>query len=145
MRIKLILSLLLGLFAPLVFAVNSIANPQGFWQLADKNGNPKIIIHIYGENEKLHAKLLQYLPNQNARCTKCEGALQNQPYRNLVIISNLIQKDASTWTDGKILNPETGEISNVTLTINRNGDAIRINSYGWFSWFGSTDVWTRRN
>ncbi|SUO93810.1 DUF2147 domain-containing protein [Suttonella ornithocola] len=119
-------------------------NPVGFWQLADKSGKPVLIIRIFPVGKTLSAKILQYYPNANARCTACKDALKDTPVRGLTFIKGLVRKSGDTWSDGKILNPETGKEAKVTLTISADGSQLKINSYRFLSWFGSTDIWTRR-
>lgn len=120
------------------------ANPAGIWQLKDKKGSVKMIIRIMPDNQqRLSAKILQYYPNKNARCDKCEGDLKDKPYRGLTFIRNLSAEKKNVWTGGKILNPETGKESKVTLKMSDTGQTITINSYRFLSWFGDKDEWIR--
>lgn len=136
---KLFVSSLL-LLSGLVFA----GNPIGYWQLKDDNGKPTMIIRIFPEGQTLSAKVIQYVPNVNARCSECKGENANKPLNGIVIITGLSPEGDNTWSGGKILNPLTGKVSKVMLSINAAGTELKINSYGFISWFGSTDVWTRR-
>lgn len=140
-----LITLLLIISSSLSLAGNS-GQIQGYWQLIDNNGQPKYIIRLYQQGNKIYGRLIQSVQNQTARCSKCKDENKDKPYRGLTIIKNLQQNGDNRWSDGKILNPETGKWSKVQITMKTNGTAIIINSYGWLgSWFGDKDTWTRRN
>lgn len=120
------------------------ANPVGYWQLKDKTGQPIMIIRVFQDRQGLSAKLIEYIPNRNARCSKCEGKNADKPIHGMVLITDLQTEKDNQWSGGKILNPLTGKVSKVQMTINAAGTELKINSYGFLSWFGSADVWTRR-
>lgn len=137
-------ALILIVISTFALAQNS-GQINGYWQLADSSGSPKIIIRIFPVQTNVYnASVIEYYPNRAGRCTACTDAYKDQPFRNMVIIRNVKQDGSGTFTGGQILDPETGKWSNVKITIANRGAALMINSYGWFSWFGSRDVWTRR-
>ena len=109
------------------------ANPVGYWQLKDKTGQPIMIIRVFQDRQGLSAKLIEYIPNRNARCSKCEGKNADKPIHGMVLITDLQAEKDNQWSGGK-----------VQMTINAAGTELKINSYGFLSWFGSADVWTRR-
>lgn len=133
---------LLGILLISGFAM--AANPIGYWQLKDKTGRPTMIIRIFQDGETLSAKIIEYVPNILARCTDCEGENSGKPLRGITFITGLQADGANQWSGGKILNPLTGKVNKVLIKINAAGTELVINSYGFLSWFGSADVWTRR-
>lgn len=138
------IALLLLLFSGIA-AATITANPVGYWQLRDKNGNVSAIIRIYhAGNATLAAKLISYQARRDMRCTACTGALKNHPYRGLQLITGLKPDGENTWRGGRILDPETGKFSKVRIRISSHGSRLKITDYGFISWFGSSAVWTRR-
>lgn len=141
------IALLLLLFSGIAAATIS-ADPVGYWQLRDKNGNVSVIIRIYhAGNATLAAKLITYQSRRarrDTRCTACTGALKNHPYRGLQLITGLKPDGNNTWRGDRILDPETGRFSKVRIRISSHGSHLKIIDYDLISWFGSSAVWTRR-
>ena len=109
----------------------------GLWKSYNmKTKEPEAIVKIYEKDGKLYGKVLKLLPNRIKElkdlgeyppvCKKCPGEFKNKPIIDLDFIYGL-KKDGNEWGDGKILDPETGKIYDVYISIDKkNPDILRV-------------------
>jgi uncharacterized protein (DUF2147 family) len=149
LRLAIAASLLLG--ASAVFAAND--SPVGTWkQVDDATHKPTSIIQITEDNGKLLGKVLQVMnatPQDIARdgnppkCTQCNGSNKDQPIIGMTIMWG-ISKDDDVWDGGKILDPKTGKIYKVKLTLTDGGQKLDVHGYIGFALMGRSQVWERQ-
>jgi uncharacterized protein (DUF2147 family) len=53
------------------------------------------------------------------------------------------QKDKEAWTNGKILDPDTGKIYRCVLSVEDNGNRLKVRGFIGMSLFGRTQYWLR--
>ncbi|HUB90517.1 MAG TPA: DUF2147 domain-containing protein [Dyella sp.] len=120
--------------------------PVGTWrQIDDVTGKPKSIIQITDDNGKLQGKVLQVLLSDDGPhplCKKCEGERKNQPIEGMVIMWN-VSKDDDVWDGGKILDPKTGKVYSVKLSLTDGGQKLDVHGYIGISLLGRSQVWER--
>ncbi len=75
-------------------------------------------------------------------CAKCSGALKNQPMKGLQIINGMKQ-DGLTYSDGTILDPESGTLYSATMQLSPDGKHLTVRGYVGISAFGRSQVWNR--
>lgn len=109
----------------------------GLWKSFNmRTKEPEAIVKIYEKDGKLYGKVLKLLPNRIKElkdlgeyppiCKKCPGEFKNKPIIDLDFIYGL-KKDGNKWGDGKILDPETGKIYDVYISIDKkNPDILRV-------------------
>jgi uncharacterized protein (DUF2147 family) len=141
--------LLLG--AGAAFADND--TPVGTWkQVDDVSGKPTSILQITESNGQLQAKVLQVMnasPADIARdgdppkCTQCDGALKDQPIIGMTVMWG-VHKDGDVWDGGKILDPKSGKIYKVKLTLTNSGQKLDVHGYIGFALLGRSQVWERQ-
>ncbi len=85
------------------------------------------IIHLYDENVK------------NAVCSRCDKSDEryNQKVLGLTIITKMKKTDDNEWTEGHILDPDTGKV--YKCKIFREGDNLMVR--GYIGFFFRTQTW----
>jgi uncharacterized protein (DUF2147 family) len=141
-----------ALFAlALVFGAPALAadlTPVGTWTtIDDTTHKPKSIVQITEDNGKLQGKVLQVLQSDQGPhplCKKCEGERKDQPVEGMTILWG-VSKDGDVWDGGKILDPKTGKIYKVKLTVADNGQKLDVHGYIGFALLGRSQVWERKS
>ena len=148
-RLAIAAGLLLG--AGSAFAAND--TPAGTWkQVDDATGKPTSIIQITETDGKLQGKVLQVM-NETAedtardgtppKCTQCNGSNKDQPIIGMTIRWG-VGKDGDQWDGGKILDPKTGKIYKVKLTLSEAGQKLDVHGYIGFALLGRSQTWERQ-
>ncbi|MDY6820860.1 MAG: DUF2147 domain-containing protein [Deferribacterota bacterium] len=125
----------------------------GLWKTNNiRTKKPEAIVKIYKKDGKLYGKVVRLLPNRIKElnemgeypplCKKCPGRFKNKPIIGLDFVYGL-EKDDDKWEDGKILDPETGKIYNVSIYLNKdNPDILMVK--GCIVWpLCKTQKWER--
>ena len=110
-----------ALLSTSVFAV-SLNGTQ--WQtIDDKTGEKKAVIQLTESGGKVSGKIIKVLNKEkaDALCTKCPGSLKNKPVEGLQILSGLKADGNNQWSDGKLVDPESGKTYSGKLTLSDNG------------------------
>ncbi|CAN6959754.1 MULTISPECIES: DUF2147 domain-containing protein [Psychrobacter] len=116
------------------------------WQtIDDKTGEKKAIIQLSESNGKVSGKIIKVLNKENAKavCTKCPGSLKNQPVEGLQILSGLKADGNNKWSDGKLVDPESGKTYSGKLTLSDNGQSLDLRGYVGSPLFGRSQTWKR--
>ncbi len=137
--------LLLLCWASLVSA--SDFSPIGLWKnIDDETGKPKALIRITETNGELTGKIEKLFRSpdqeQNPVCNKCSGDLKDQPITGMTILSNL-KKDGDEYAGGQILDPANGKTYKSKLSIEENGQKLRVRGYIGIPALGRTQTWLR--
>jgi uncharacterized protein (DUF2147 family) len=127
------------------FIVTALAqnNPEGYWLTA--NGAIVEVIHC---GEALCGKLAWFRikpdePNPQALDLKNpETALRNRPLCGLTIMSGLKPAGPSSWEDGVIYDPESGNTYHAKIELQADG-VLRLRGYIGISLIGRSEAWTR--
>ncbi|HEX7340614.1 MAG TPA: DUF2147 domain-containing protein [Rhodanobacteraceae bacterium] len=147
---------LMGLVCLSLLALPAIAattaTPVGTWnQVDDSTGKITSVIQITETNHQLYGTVLKVMnmsPEQIARdgnppiCTQCSDQRHNQPIEGMVIMWGL-HADGDQWDGGHVLDPTSGKIYKVKLTLVDGGAKLKVRGYMGFSWLGRTQVWQR--
>ncbi|WP_201576446.1 DUF2147 domain-containing protein [Psychrobacter okhotskensis] len=116
------------------------------WQtIDDKTGEKKAIIQLSESNGKVSGKIIKVLNKENAKavCTKCPGSLKNQPVEGLQILSGLKADGNNKWSDGKLVDPESGKTYSGKLMLSDNGQSLDLRGYVGSPLFGRSQTWKR--
>jgi uncharacterized protein (DUF2147 family) len=147
----------LAIAASLLFATGAALaatnTPVGTWKtIDDESGQAKSIVEITEHNGELQAhivKLLNRSPADIARdgdvalCKKCDGERKNKPVEGLNIMWG-VRADDDVWDGGKILDPKSGKVYKVKLSMLDGGQKLNVRGYIGFSWVGRSQVWERQ-
>lgn len=123
------------------------ATPVGQWKTVDDvTGKINSVVKIWDENGKLYGrieKLINPDPNDpDPRCLRCSGDLKGHPLVGLRIVWNLRQ-DRDQWSDGEILDPDSGKTYRCSAALKDGGKKLRVRGYIGFSLLGRTQYWLR--
>lgn len=134
----------------LLFAVVSFANAQdiaGKWKtIDDETGDAKSYVTIYEKDGAYFGKVTTILnkDRQDATCDKCSDYRKDKPIKGMVIFNDLKKVDASTYSGGKILDPNKGKIYDLTITPNGDDELILKGGYKVFGkMIGRSQTWYR--
>lgn len=149
LRTAIAASLLLG--SGIVLAAAD--TPVGTWkQIDDVTGKAKSIIEITDNGGKLQGKVTKVMnlsadeiakDGEHPICRLCDGALKNQPIEGMVIMYD-VSKDGTIWDGGKIVDPKTGKVYKVKLTLDGDGKKLDVHGYIGFALLGRSQTWLRQ-
>jgi uncharacterized protein (DUF2147 family) len=127
--------------------------PVGTWKtIDDESGQAKSIVEITNDNGELQAhivKLLNRSPDDIARdgavalCKQCDGERKNKPVEGMDIMWG-VHQNGDVWDGGKILDPKSGKVYKVKLSMLDGGQKLNVRGYIGFSWVGRSQQWERQ-
>lgn len=132
-----------ALLSTSVFAV-SLNGTQ--WQtIDDKTSEKKAVIQLTESGGKVSGKIIKVLNKEkaDALCTKCPGSLKNKPVEGLQILSGLKADGNNQWSDGKLVDPESGKTYSGKLTLSDNGQSLKLRGFVGTPVFGRSQTWQR--
>jgi uncharacterized protein (DUF2147 family) len=134
-------------------AIAANDTPVGNWKtIDDESGQAKSIVQITDNNGALEAhivKLLNRSPEDIARdgevalCKKCDGERKDKPVEGMNIMWG-VTKDDDIWDGGKILDPKSGKVYKVKLTLKDSGQKLDVHGYIGFALLGRSQTWERQ-
>ncbi|PJE80482.1 hypothetical protein CI610_00508 [invertebrate metagenome] len=138
-------SCLLAVSSSLFAAINN--SPVGLWKTIDDNtGEAKSLVYIQQQDDKLIGTVKKILTTgkQDSLCIECKGDLKDQKIEGMTIIWDMQPKeDPEKYDNGKILDPETGKIYSANMTVQNNGENLKVRGYIGFSLLGRSQIWER--
>ncbi|MBB5019671.1 uncharacterized protein (DUF2147 family) [Chitinivorax tropicus] len=122
-------------------------SPVGKWKtIDDKTGKPKGVVEITEQNGVLTGRIVGNFPKpgepENPVCDKCEGDRKGKPIIGLVFLEGL-KKNGNEYTDGKILDPENGNIYSSKLKVIEGGKKLEVRGFIGISLIGRSQTWVR--
>jgi len=125
--------------ALLLLGINSAtfaADITGMWQtIDDKTGTP-----YSGKVVKITPRP-GYTPKEI--CDNCPAPYTNKHIVGLDIATGLKQVDSTTYTGGKILDPNTGKVYGLKAKLSANGNRLHMRGYLGVSALGRNQIWIR--
>lgn len=123
----------------------------GLWQSVDDlTGAPKGQVEISQEQDGTYiGKIVKITPRAGYTpkefCTGCPAPYTNKPILGLNAITKLKYKKDLTYSDGRILDPNSGRIYSLTAKLSPNGQRLTLRGYVGVSVLGRSQVWIRIN
>ena len=134
--VLLILATTQGSFAQSVF---------GKWRTVDdETGETRAIVEIFQQEGKVFGKVVEILNNdrKDARCTKCDGKLKDQPILGLPIIDGFSKDDEGFYKGKRLTDPVKGLTVRGKLWLDpENSDRLKVR--GYIAFFYRTQTWLR--
>jgi len=136
--------LLIALFGlkPL-FAQDSIAI-TGIWKTFDDDTNqPAALVEITfkdGVYSGIIKKILD--PSALSTCEKCTDSRKGKPVLGMEILTGL-KKSGESYGDGRILDPDDGEIYRTEMKLKDQGSKLEVRAYIGIPLLGRTQTWVR--
>ena len=143
-RLIILSASLMSLCSDMTFA--QVTDPAvGVWKtIDDKTNEPSSLIKIDEVNGKLEGTIIKTFPKQNEKplvyCTLCKDDRKDKPILGMKIMTDLKRDKPGAWSDGRVLDPEEGEIYRVKITT-EDGKKMDVRGYIGFPLLGRTQVW----
>ncbi|MRJ09096.1 DUF2147 domain-containing protein [Ornithobacterium rhinotracheale] len=118
--------------------------PVGTWKILDeKTGAVRTHIKIYPKGNALHGKVVKIGDPKdiNGICSECKGDKKNKRILGLEILTGL-KKKGDTWVNGKIIDPQTGNVYSCKAEP-MGKDKLKMRGYLGISLLGKTQIWER--
>ena len=133
------------LFVCISAFASETATPVGFWKTIDDATNePRAIVEIKEVDGKLFGTIIKTFPKEGDKtiCTECSGDKKDKPIVGLEIISDL-KKDGDEWNGGHILDPKNGKTYKAKISLQENGEKLKVRGFIGFSLLGRTQTWLK--
>lgn len=120
---------------------------EGKWVTYNEGtGAPLSVIEIKKTNNSIEGKVAEIFQEpfqgDDPVCTKCAGERKNKKVLNMNFLW-AFRKSGTTWTDGKILDPQSGDIYSSKLWLEDN-NTMKVRGYGGvMDLFFRTQTWKR--
>ena len=143
-RLIILSASLMSLCSDMTFA--QVTDPAvGVWKtIDDKTNEPSSLIKIDEVNGKLEGTIIKTFSKPNEKplvyCTLCKDDRKDKPILGMKIMTDLKRDKPGAWSDGRILDPEEGEIYRVKITT-EDGKKMDVRGYIGFPLLGRTQVW----
>ncbi len=133
-------------------ALGSFALAQditGTWKnIDDKTGSSKAILEIRQEsNGSYTAKIVKVTPRPGytprETCVNCPAPYTNQPILGMDVLTGLKYTGNSNFTDGKIIDPLSGNIYSTKAKLSNNGKRLTMRGYVGVSALGRSQTWIK--
>lgn len=133
------------IIAPMAWSANH--SPVGTWiTIDDKTNKPRSEVRIFESRGTLYGQVIKVYPRPGDRgiCAKCPGAFKNKPIKGLNIMWGLKPAGRNVWSGGEILDPKSGNIYALKITLSENGRTLSVRGHVGISLLGRTQVWRRK-
>jgi len=116
----------------------------GSWKTFDDETNQPAAIVLISEKNGLFSGVVTKLldPSALPTCEKCTDARKGKPVVGMEILTGL-RKTSETYSGGKILDPDDGEIYRATIHLADQGNKLDLRAYIGIPLLGRTQTWTR--
>ncbi|OTG80048.1 DUF2147 domain-containing protein [Acinetobacter sp. ANC 4648] len=144
-NIKLFSTCLLLSMSNLIFAQDI----SGLWQsIDDKTGAPKGIVELKKDSNGTYTGTIikvtprvGYTPKE--LCVNCPAPYTNKKIIGINAITGLRHIEGNDYSDGKILDPNSGKIYSLKAKLNPNGKRLQLRGYIGVSILGRSQTWIR--
>lgn len=122
-------------------------SPSGLWKSIDeRTGKPTAIIRITEIEGRLEGRIERVFPepgeSANPVCSECKGELKDRPVVGMIILTGL-RHSGDAYTEGQILDPDSGKLYRCTVRLLDGGKMLNIRGYIGIPLLGRTQVWLR--
>ena len=141
------------LFSTLLFSTISsftfAEDITGLWQsIDDKTGAPKGLVEIRKEvNGTYTGKIVKITPRAGYTpkeiCVDCPAPYTNKPIVGLDVVTGLKHSEGLNYTNGRILDPNSGKIYSMKAKLSSNGKRLHLRGYLGISALGRNQIWIR--
>ncbi len=118
----------------------------GVWKTIDEDGTAKSEIRIWKSGSEYKGKIVEIYreDKRDGRCTECDedDPRYNQKVLGMTIMNELKKTETNMWEDGKILDPQNGNVYSCKMWINDEGNLV-VRGYIGISLMGRSQTWER--
>ncbi len=141
------LAKIIAVFSFVFGAFSAIAgggSPIGSWtSIDDQTGAKRAVIAISKCGKGLCGTVVKIYPQpgDTGICSSCPGKFKGKKILGMTIMWGVRDEGNGEWGDGKILDPKTGKIYSVRITL--TGNKLLVRGYMGVSLLGRTQTWVR--
>ncbi len=136
--------LLIALFGLQPLCAQDSSVITGMWKTFDDDTNqPAALVEITvkdGVYSGIIKKLLD--PSALPTCEKCTDSRKGKPVLGMEILTGL-KKSGESYVDGRILDPDDGEIYRTEMKLKDQGSKLEVRAYIGIPLLGRTQTWVR--
>jgi len=117
----------------------------GLWKTFDDDTNqPAALVQISEQNGLFVGKVTKILdPSGLPTCAKCTDYRKDKPVVGMEILSGLKKDGENTYSGGRILDPDDGEIYRADIKLLDQGNKLDLRAYLGIPLIGRTQSWMR--
>ena len=119
-------------------------SPAGKWTtIDDQTGKKRSIVELSVQGDTLNGRIVKVYPQpgDTGICSKCPGAFKDKKILGLTFVWGLKDQGNGVWSGGSILDPKTGKIYKVKMTV--EGNKLLVRGFIGVSLLGRTQTWVR--
>ncbi|ENX20317.1 DUF2147 domain-containing protein [Acinetobacter vivianii] len=137
------------LFLTMISSFTFAEDITGLWQsIDDKTGAPKGLVEIRKEtNGTYTGKVVKLTPRTGytpkETCVDCPAPYTNKPIVGLDVVTGLKHSEGLNYSNGRILDPNTGKIYSMKAKLSANGKRLHLRGYLGVSALGRNQIWIR--
>lgn len=117
----------------------------GKWKtIDDRNGQPKAIIKVYKEDNKMQGVVQKILEEgrEDAVCEKCEGERKDKAIVGMKIIEDIEHEEDGVWKGKHLFDPEQAMTFRCRIWLNPdNPNELKVR--GYLAFIYRTQTWLR--
>lgn len=136
-------------FLTLLSSFSFAEDITGLWQsIDDKTGAPKGLVEIRQESNGTYTgKIVKITPRAGyvpkEICVDCPAPYSNKPILGLDVVTGLKHSEGLNYTNGRILDPNSGKIYSMKAKLSANGKRLHLRGYVGVSVLGRSQIWLR--
>jgi uncharacterized protein (DUF2147 family) len=123
----------------------------GYWKHIDEDtGKTQSIFKLWEYQGKLVGRIVKTFGKKGAKpqtvCSECSGSQKDKPIVGLIFFWSFVkdEENPNKWVDGKILNPEDGNVYNAEAELSPDGKTLKVFGYiRLLIKLGGSSVWQR--
>lgn len=122
-------------------------SPVGRWKVMSDRTNRAVAIMQVFERDGEYGGYIERILEQPedagvSNCERCPGELRGQPLEGLVIMHGL-RRSGGEFSGGHILDPDSGHYYRVKMSVDPEGQTLKVRGYLGISLLGRTQTWYR--
>ena len=120
------------------------STPAGSWlSKDDATGEKRAVSNLSVAGDTLSGTVVKIYPKpgETGICTNCPGDFKDKKVQGMRIVWGLKDEGNGVWSGGSILDPKSGKIYKVKMTV--DGNKLHVRGFLGVSMLGRTQTWTR--
>ncbi len=136
--------LLVSLFGLQPLLAQDLSTITGVWKTFDDDTKqPAALVEITAKDGIYSGVIKKLLdPSALPTCEKCTDSRKDKPVLGMEILSGL-RKSGESYIDGRILDPDDGEIYRTEMKLKDQGSKLDVRAYIGIPLLGRTQTWLR--
>ena len=116
----------------------------GVWRTYDDDTNKPAALVEIAQKDGVYVGVIQKILDSSAplTCEKCTDGRKGKPVVGMEILSGL-KKSGDSYIDGRILDPDDGEIYRTEIKLKERGNKLDVRGYIGIPLLGRTQTWER--